>query len=83
MTNLVSIADWLGHHGEPLHPESMRYVTSPAKSCRGCLFDGQRAAICERAIAAAVRVGFEHCEKDGVIYVSDTDPRQIPLAQFE
>lgn len=74
----VYLDEWLGRRGDPLEPEAMRYVTAPAKSCRGCLFSGGPAAICDRAIAAAVRVELESCEK-GFIYVRNTDPRQVDL----
>jgi hypothetical protein len=79
MSALISVADWLGHRGEPLEPERMQYATREATSCRSCLFDGQRADICERACQAAVRAGLEHCEQ-GVIYVTrEVDPRQIVI----
>lgn len=61
----------------------MRYVTAPAKSCRGCLFAGQPAAICSRANIAAARVELEQCE-NGVIYVlKEIDPRQLDLTQLQ
>lgn len=79
MSVLVSVADWLGRRGEPLEPERMQYVTRAATSCRNCLFDGQRAAVCERACQAAVRAGIEHCES-GFIYVAkELDPRQLAI----
>lgn len=80
MKGCIAIDEWLGRRGEPLEPENMRYVTAPAKSCRGCLFAGGPSAICDRANAAAVRVELEPCEK-GFIYVRDTDPRQISLIE--
>lgn len=77
---LVVISDWLGHHGEPLHPEAMSYTTRPAKSCRGCVFDGQRAAVCERACVAAERAELDRCDKANVIYVArEVDPRQLSI----
>lgn len=80
MSNLIAVSDWLGHHGEPLHPESMQYSARPAKSCRGCLFEGQRSAVCDRAIVAALRVDLPHCELDGCIYVArEVDPRQLAI----
>lgn len=68
MKGCIAIDEWLGRHGEPLEPERMRFVTAPAKSCRGCLFAGQPSTVCSRASAAAVRVGFKDCDA-GVIYV--------------
>jgi hypothetical protein len=83
MRHCVAIQDWLGHHGEPLHPESMQFTTRPAKSCRGCLFQGQHSAICARACQAAERAELEHCER-GVIYVEKpVDTRQLPLEEKE
>lgn len=78
MKGCIAIDEWLGRRGEPLEPESMRYVTAPAKSCRGCVFAGQPVAICSRANIAAARVELEQCE-NGFIYVRDTDPRQVDL----
>ena len=83
MRHCVAIQDWLGHHGEPLHPESMQFTTRPAKSCRGCLFQGQHSAICARACQAAQRAELEHCER-GVIYVvKPLDGRQHSLIEQE
>lgn len=80
MSNLIAVSDWLGHHGEPLHPEAMQYDAKPAKSCRGCLFEGQRVAVCVRAVHAATRVGLPDCELDGCIYVErESDPRQLTI----
>ncbi len=83
MNGLVSVQDWLGRRGEPLSPESMQFTTSPAMSCRGCLFDGQHSSVCDRACKAAARAELEHCEQ-GFIYVAkDLDPRQVNLLDKE
>lgn len=80
MGRLTVISDWLGHHGEPLEPEELQFTTKPAKSCRGCLFDGQRSAVCNRATEAAGRAELANCETDGVIYVAqEVDARQMEL----
>lgn len=81
MSNLIAVSDWLGHHGEPLHPDEIQFVTRPAKSCRNCLFDGQRAEICNAAARKAGRIGMKDCE-DGVIYVArEVDPRQLAIPE--
>ena len=73
---LVAITDWLGHHGEPLEPSAMQYTIRPATSCRGCIFEGQRAKVCDKACEVAQRADLAHCE-EGVIYVlKEIDPRQ-------
>ncbi|MGI4717232.1 MAG: hypothetical protein ACRYGO_07405 [Janthinobacterium lividum] len=83
MTQLISVQKWLGLRGEPISPESIQFTTRPAKSCRGCLFDGQHAAVCDRACQAAERAELEHCER-GFIYVSKpVDPRQVSLLEKE
>jgi hypothetical protein len=79
MNGLVSVQAWLGRKGEPMNPETMQFTTRPATSCRGCLFDGQSASVCDRACKAAVRAEQEHCET-GFIYVTKpVDPRQVDL----
>lgn len=76
---LVAVSDWLGHHGEPLHPESMQFTIKPATSCRGCLFNGQRSRVCNQACEVARRADLPHCE-EGVIYVlKEIDPRQLTI----
>jgi len=81
MTRLVSIHKWLGRKGELLAPESMQFTTRPAKSCRGCRFDGQPDHICERACQAAQRVELAHCER-GFIYVAKpVDTRQLSIIE--
>lgn len=83
MNKLISVQEWLGLKGDPLSPESMQFTTRPAASCRGCLFDGQAAAVCDRACGAAARAELAHCES-GVIYVvKPVDPRQVDLLQKE
>lgn len=83
MANLIAVHSWLGRRGEPLSPESMQFTTSPAMSCRGCLFDGQASAVCDRACRAAQRAELEHCEQ-GYIYVAKAiDPRQANLLDKE
>jgi hypothetical protein len=83
MTQLVAIHKWLGRADVPLAPESMQFTTRPAKSCRGCLFDGQHAHVCEHACQAAARAELDHCER-GFIYVEKpADPRQVSLIEKE
>lgn len=78
--NLVAVADWLGHHGEPLEPSAMQYTDRPAVSCRGCVFDGQSAKVCRRAREVAVRAGLGHCIDNKVMYVAlPVDPRQLRI----
>lgn len=81
MTQLISVQKWLGQRGEPISPESIQFTTRPAKSCRGCLFDGQHSSVCDRACQAAERAELEHCER-GFIYVAkQADPRQVSLIE--
>lgn len=79
MSQLVSVREWLGRRGEPISPESIQFITRPAKSCRGILFDDQDASVCDRACQVAERAELEHCER-GFIYVAKpADPRQLSL----
>lgn len=83
MTQLISVQKWLGRRGDPLSPESIQFTTRPAKSCRGCLFDGQHSSVCDRACDAAARAELDHCER-GFIYVTKpADPRQVSLLEKE
>lgn len=83
MPELISVQKWLGHRGAPLSPEQLLFTTRPAKGCRGCLFDGQLASVCDRACNVAQRADLEHCEA-GFIYVAkDVDPRQANLLDKE
>lgn len=68
MTRNVSIQDWLRRRGEPLSPESIQFTVKRARSCRGCLFDGQHSSVCDRACTVAQRAELDHCER-GFIYV--------------
>lgn len=80
----VDIERWRGRRDAvALEPEMMAYreQAAPAKGskCRGCIFDGQWSEVCKRAAAAAVRAGFQDCDK-GVIYVAvERDPRQLSV----
>jgi len=83
MNGLISVQKWLGRRGDPITPESLQFTTRPAKGCRGCLFDGQLASICDRACTVAQRAELEHCER-GFIYVAKSvDPRQVNLLDRE
>lgn len=80
MGSMISVADWLGLRGDPLDPEQIQLTTQPAKSCRGCAFDGQKHEVCVRAGKAALRASLEDCGEAAVIYVrKDTDPRQLTI----
>jgi hypothetical protein len=83
MNGLISIQKWLGHKGDPMSPESIQFTTRPAMSCRGCMFDGQPASVCDRACTVAQRAEMDHCEA-GFIYVAkEVDPRQANLLDRE
>lgn len=79
MSGLISVQKWLGRRGEPIAPEHIQFTAKPAMSCRGCLFDGQPSAVCDRACRVAQRADLDHCES-GFIYVAKlVDPRQVNL----
>jgi hypothetical protein len=83
MTQLIEVQKWLGHRGDPVSPELLQFTTRPAKGCRGCLFDGQLASVCDRACTVAQRAELEHCER-GFIYVAKpVDARQVTLLDRE
>lgn len=62
-----------------MDPANTKFTTAPAKTCKGCLFNGERSPVCHKATALAVRAGLEDCDS-GVIYIAvETDPRQLDL----
>lgn len=78
--NMTALADLVGL-AEPLEPSQMRFTTKPAKSCTGCLFDGQRSPVCRQATFVALRAGQPDCD-DGHIYVAvPVDPRQLTITE--
>ncbi|MDN4038668.1 hypothetical protein [Massilia sp. YIM B02443] len=81
MSRNVSILKWLGQEGEPLSPEDIQFTTKPAKSCRGCLFEHQRSAVCDRACQAAQRAELAHCERGFVYVAKPVDTRQFSIIE--
>lgn len=81
--NLQSLDEWLGPRDSvALDPASMEFAERPAKSCRGCVFDGQWYKVCDAANAHAKQRGLPECEA-GVIYVAvEKDARQLDLLRI-
>lgn len=89
-TNILS-EKWEGDTAEPIDPDQVRIkaINAPVLGeCDGCLFIGQRAAVCMRASQIAMAAGDPDCEqvltgpRRTVVYVVDkSDPRQIPLIE--
>lgn len=89
MQRYVDVARWVGNTAEPLDPGAMQYRARPAagvRDCSGCVFKGQKAAVCTAAGAAARLAGMPDCEdsdaKTGrtfVYYLIQTDPRQLDI----
>ena len=86
-TNILS-DNWEGETAAPINPDNVRIKAIEAPvfgECHGCLFAGQRAAVCIKAAANAVDAGDPDCDhvlpgRRAVIYVIDkSDPRQLPL----
>lgn len=91
----TAISDWLGN-ADPIEPDSLRYVAAPAwvivnkrnpeRACRGCLFEDQRAAVCNQASRLAIMAGIPDCEEKDketgrtFIYVAAAvDERQLTI----
>lgn len=82
-----------GRHGIddfPMVPAELRYVAKVAherwKECAGCMFKGQRIAVCHEAARVAIRAGMVDCdtrdEATGRTHVyqrARLDPRQVDL----
>lgn len=87
MNNVLS-PKWEGDFATPLDAASIRFKIAPAPirgACSGCLFLGQRNAVCEQANAIVVAAGGIDCDKEmpngqSVIYVAcEVDPRQLEI----
>jgi hypothetical protein len=80
MRNYVNLDQWRGpRDASPLDPADMAFQAKPAKSCRGCLFSGQYADVCQLAGRVAQMRQMPDCE-DGFIFVAvASDERQLPL----
>lgn len=75
---MIALADLVGLD-DPLDPASMRFTVKVAKSCRSCLFNGQRASVCFLATAIAQRSDLPDCDA-GFAYVPITiDERQLSI----
>lgn len=81
---------WQGHTARPIDPATVRFKAGPAPvpgECEGCMFNGQRAAVCRQVEAIAAASNIIDCDRhlpDGrpVVYVIDkSDPRQMDLLQ--
>ncbi|MDN4061164.1 hypothetical protein QPK31_23370 [Massilia sp. YIM B02769] len=88
-TNILS-PNWEGDTASPIDPDTIRIKAVQAPvfgECDGCLFIGQRSAVCNRANAIAMAAGDPDCDqvlpdRRSVIYVLDkSDPRQMPLIE--
>ena len=89
--NLSSLGPmWQGHVAKPIDPAATRFKAGPAPmhgECEGCMFSGQRAAVCRQVEAIAAANNIIDCDgrlPDGrsVVYVIDEgDPRQMDLLQ--
>lgn len=55
---------------QPLNPNALQFVTKPARSCRGCLFNGQWWRVCREAGIVAALAGLPECEEGKVIYIA-------------
>jgi hypothetical protein len=88
MTINVLSPNWEGDTAEPIDPTTIRFkaVKAPVYAdCQGCMFVGQRTAVCRQASALAVEAGGVDCDDPwpaggSVIYIIDkSDPRQMDL----
>lgn len=75
---MTFLGDLIGRD-EPINPADMRFTVKVAKSCRSCLFDGQRTSVCHQAATVARRADLPDCD-DGFVYVPiPIDERQLTL----
>jgi hypothetical protein len=84
-TNILS-SKWEGDTAAPIDPTAIGFKAAPAPvidDCTGCIFLGQRNAVCRQACAIAVENGQIDCDEPwpeggSVIYVI-ADKRQLDL----
>jgi hypothetical protein len=62
-----------------MEPSALRFTTQPAKSCKSCLFDGERSPVCHKATAVAIRAGLADFDAGFVYIAVEADPRQLEL----
>lgn len=88
MTTHILSPEWEGEIAAPVDPSTIRFKAVPAPAyanCQGCLFAGQRVAVCWSAAEIAVRNEQPDCDGQlpggrSIIYVLDkSDPRQLDL----
>lgn len=78
MNGMIAIVDFIGA-AEPLNPAHVPFVSRPGATCRGCLFHGNRSAVCRAAGEEAARRAITDCE-NGVVYVAPVaDNRQLKI----
>lgn len=88
MTTKVTSPNWQGQYAAPIDPGAVRFTIAQARvyaDCEGCMFIGQRGAVCSRAAEIARANGITDCESplpngaSGVYVLDKTDPRQIQM----
>ena len=88
---LIEVDRWLGLRGDALEPAAMLFVAvervGEPGNCKGCLFNGQRVAVCREACRIAALAGQQDCDSRApigsrIIYVAPpNDPRQLELLE--
>lgn len=78
MKGFTALADLVGND-DPIEPAMMRFTTKAAKSCRGCLFEGQRSRVCKEATRIALRAGLADCDEGHVYVAVLIDKRQLTI----
>lgn len=78
MRGYTPLSDLVGLD-DPLDPSEMRYTTKAAKTCRTCIFYGQRSSVCKEASRLAVLSELADCESDVVYVPIPIDSRQLTI----
>lgn len=51
-----------------MEPSELRFTAQAAKTCHGCIFDGERSPTCHKATAIALRAGLPDCDAGFIGY---------------
>jgi hypothetical protein len=77
--NMVDLSEL---YEEPIDPAARPFTTKKGSACRGCMFQKQRIAVCNQAVALATRAGMASCDDQDIVYtLVRHDHRQLSIVE--